>query len=190
MPQSVEHKHIGSSDSGEGFLGYKVGVGDVGYVTHPKTQHREIHVHYWKGNKLNACGFEGFSANRIQGQIRCSRVAVFVEAIVKFPSDGLLNLYCGVYLRSRLLSVIEGPHIIQTGYMVFVGMGEDYRIEAANAQEREAYANEEYRQLLAGLSEAIETEETLRWKLEAARIAVEVWRSEQATARLQNRATE
>lgn len=63
-------------------------------------------------------------------------------------------------------------------------------IEAANAQEREAYANDEYRQLLAGLSEAIETEETLRWKLEAARIAVEVWRSEQATARLQNRATE
>ncbi len=63
-------------------------------------------------------------------------------------------------------------------------------IEAANAQEREAYANEEYVELIRGLGEAIETEETLRWKLEAARISVEVWRSEQATARLQNRATE
>ena len=63
-------------------------------------------------------------------------------------------------------------------------------IEAANAQEREAYANQEYRDLLEGLAAAIETEETLRWKLEAARITVEVWRSQEATNRMQSKATE
>ena len=63
-------------------------------------------------------------------------------------------------------------------------------IEAANAQEREAYANQEYRDLLDGLAEAIEQEETLKWKLEAARITVEVWRSQEATNRMQSKATE
>jgi hypothetical protein len=41
-------------------------------------------------------------------------------------------------------------------------------IEAANAQEREAYAHPSYQQLIRGLAEAIEKEETLRWELEAA----------------------
>ena len=59
-------------------------------------------------------------------------------------------------------------------------------IEAANAQEREAYAHPEYLELLEGLASAIETEEMLKWKLEAARMRVDVWRSEEAT----NRATD
>ena len=36
-------------------------------------------------------------------------------------------------------------------------------IEAANAQEREAYAHPEYIALLEGLAAAIEKEETLKW---------------------------
>jgi hypothetical protein len=55
---------------------------------------------------------------------------MFVEAIIKFPFNCFLNLFCGVYLCGRLLSVIERSHIIQTGYMVFVGMGEDYCVES------------------------------------------------------------
>ena len=50
-------------------------------------------------------------------------------------------------------------------------------IEAANAQEREAYADKEYRNLLLGLAAAIEDEETLRWQLEAARLEIEIWRT-------------
>lgn len=62
-------------------------------------------------------------------------------------------------------------------------------IEAANAQEREAYANQEYIDLLHGLAEAIAKEEELRWKLEAARMKTDIWRTEQANARLETRAT-
>ena len=61
-------------------------------------------------------------------------------------------------------------------------------IEAANAQEREAYAHPSYKQLIRGLAEAIEKEETLRWELEAARLDIEIWRSRQATNRNQDRA--
>ena len=43
-------------------------------------------------------------------------------------------------------------------------------IEAANHQEREAYSNPEYLQLIKGLAAAIETEETLRWQLESHRL--------------------
>ena len=61
-------------------------------------------------------------------------------------------------------------------------------IEAANAQEREAYAHPSYQQLIRGLAEAIEKEETLRWELEAARLDIEIWRSREATNRNQDRA--
>ena len=60
-------------------------------------------------------------------------------------------------------------------------------IEAANAQEREAYAHPAYHQLLKGLAVAIETEETLKWEMEAARLDIEIWRSREATNRTQDR---
>jgi len=60
--------------------------------------------------------------------------------------------------------------------------------EAANAQEREAYADPTYHQLLKGLAAAIEKEETLRWEIEAARLDIEVWRTREATNRVQDRA--
>ena len=62
--------------------------------------------------------------------------------------------------------------------------------EAANAQEREAYADPEYQSLLKGLAAAIEKEETYRWELEAARLDIEIWRTRQATERLQVRSHE
>lgn len=62
-------------------------------------------------------------------------------------------------------------------------------IDSAVAQEREAYAHEEYIDLLKGLSAAVEIEETLRWQLEAARLNTEIWRTEQANARAEGRAT-
>jgi hypothetical protein len=60
-------------------------------------------------------------------------------------------------------------------------------IEAANAQEREAYADPSYVQLLKGLALAIEAEETLKWEIEAARLDIEVWRTREATNRMQDR---
>ena len=53
----------------------------------------------------------------------------------------------------------------------------------AAAQEREALADPAYAELLEGLSEATYNEEVNRWDLEAARFALEVWRSKQATKR-------
>ena len=63
-------------------------------------------------------------------------------------------------------------------------------IEAVNAQEREAYSHPEYLELLEGLAAAIEIEETLKWQLEAARMRTDIWRTEQANARMEGRATE
>ena len=60
--------------------------------------------------------------------------------------------------------------------------------EAVNAQDREAYADPEYLEILSGIKEAAREEEELKWLLEAARMRVDVWRTEQATARTQDRA--
>lgn len=57
------------------------------------------------------------------------------------------------------------------------------------AQERDAYAHPEYIQLLEGLKEAVQVEEKLRWDLVAAQARVEIWRTEQANNRNQDRAT-
>jgi hypothetical protein len=62
--------------------------------------------------------------------------------------------------------------------------------EAANAQEREAYANSEYIDLISGLAVAVEEEETLKWQMEAAKMRVEIWRTEQANNRTIDRATQ
>ena len=61
--------------------------------------------------------------------------------------------------------------------------------ETIGAQEREAYAHQEYKDLLDGLKEAVELEERLRWELVAAQTRVEIWRSEQANIRAEGRVT-
>ena len=61
--------------------------------------------------------------------------------------------------------------------------------KAANAREQYAYAHEDYLALLGGLKAAIEVEEELKWRLEAARIRVDIWRTSEASNRGQDRAT-
>ena len=63
-------------------------------------------------------------------------------------------------------------------------------IDSAVAQEREAYAHYEYADLLKGLMVAIEQEEELLWKLRAAQMKADIWRSEQASERIGVKTTE
>ena len=60
---------------------------------------------------------------------------------------------------------------------------------AIGAQERDAYAHDEYLALLQGLKAAVEVEEELRWALIAAQARVEIWRSQEATNRIEGRVT-
>lgn len=61
-------------------------------------------------------------------------------------------------------------------------------IDAASHQEREAYSSPEYQKLLEGLAAAVEKEETLRWELESYRLEIEIFRTREATNRMQDRA--
>ena len=55
------------------------------------------------------------------------------------------------------------------------------------AKETYAYAHFDYEQILKGLREAVVNEETLKWKMIAAQTKVEIWRTQQATNRNQDR---
>lgn len=57
------------------------------------------------------------------------------------------------------------------------------------AQEREAYADPRYVAHVDATKGAIEDEELLRWRMVAAQLRVEVWRSQNANNRNQDRAT-
>ena len=60
--------------------------------------------------------------------------------------------------------------------------------KAVNAREQFAYSHPEYQELLTGLKEAIKSEETIKWHMEAARMRVDIWRSTEASNRNQDRA--
>ena len=62
-------------------------------------------------------------------------------------------------------------------------------VETMAAQERDAYANTEYQELLVGLKEAVEVEEKLRWQLIAGQLKVDIWRTEQASNRFIDKGT-
>lgn len=51
-------------------------------------------------------------------------------------------------------------------------------------RENYAYSHQDYIALLDGLKNAVEDEETLRWQIEAARLSIEIWRTQQANNRM------
>jgi len=55
--------------------------------------------------------------------------------------------------------------------------------KSAATQEREAYANPEYLQVLDGLREAVEEEERYRWLMVAAQAKIEAWRTIESSRR-------
>jgi hypothetical protein len=57
-------------------------------------------------------------------------------------------------------------------------------------READAYSHPEYIQLLEGLRVAVEREEQLKWMLTAAEARVELYRTESANARAQDRAAQ
>ena len=59
---------------------------------------------------------------------------------------------------------------------------------SAVLQEREAYADTQYQAHLQALKIAVEREESLRWKMVTAQTAVEIWRSQESSARAMDRA--
>ena len=61
--------------------------------------------------------------------------------------------------------------------------------KAVTAREQYAYSHPDYIALLEGLREAVRVEEALRWRLTAAQLRVEVWRTQEASARAEGRAT-
>jgi hypothetical protein len=60
--------------------------------------------------------------------------------------------------------------------------------KTAAAQEREAYANQEYSKFLDGLSVAVKEEERLRYQLKSYEMEMEVWRTLRADERMERKA--
>ena len=63
----------------------------------------------------------------------------------------------------------------------------DGRAKSAAVAEIEAYADSAYIEVLKGLEEATEAEETLRWGLVSAQARIEVWRSTEASNRVMDK---
>jgi hypothetical protein len=64
----------------------------------------------------------------------------------------------------------------------------DGRAKSAAVAEIEAYADDVYVEVLKGLQEAVEAEETYRWGLVSAQARIDCWRSTEASNRVMDRA--
>jgi hypothetical protein len=62
--------------------------------------------------------------------------------------------------------------------------------EVLGKQETYAYAHADYVGILEGIREAVEIEERYRWLMTAAQARIEVWRTEQYSARMEIKATQ
>jgi hypothetical protein len=62
--------------------------------------------------------------------------------------------------------------------------------EVLGKQEVYAYAHQDYIQILDGIRQAVEREERFRWLMTAAQARIEVWRTEQYSARIEQKATQ
>ena len=60
---------------------------------------------------------------------------------------------------------------------------------SVTAQEREAYASDEYQTLCKAIGQATERVELLKWQLEAAKMRFEAWRTESSNNRFLEKAT-
>ena len=62
--------------------------------------------------------------------------------------------------------------------------------EVLGKQETFAYAHADYIEILEGIKQAVEKEERYRWLMTAAQARIEVWRTEQYSARIEQKATQ
>jgi hypothetical protein len=68
--------------------------------------------------------------------------------------------------------------------MLFIGD----KGKTVSEREAAAYAHPDYLALLDGLKAAVEMEESLRWQMVAAEARIEVWRSQEASNRMVDKA--
>ena len=62
--------------------------------------------------------------------------------------------------------------------------------EVIGKQETYAYAHADYIEILEGIKQAVEKEEKYRWLMTAAQARIEIWRTEQYSARHEIKATQ
>lgn len=96
-----------------------------------------------------------------------------------------------MWKTAPLLAKAKGERVMLEEYrksLKAILMGRSMEKSAA-AQEREAYAHLEYIEHLKALATAVEEEEKLRWQMTATSLAVEVWRTSEASNRMIDRAT-
>ncbi len=55
-------------------------------------------------------------------------------------------------------------------------------------RESYAYAHDDYIALLDAIKDAVEREETIRWRIEAAKFQIEIWRTQSSNNRAQDQA--
>jgi len=59
--------------------------------------------------------------------------------------------------------------------------------KTAILKEMDAYSHSEYLMLLEGLKEAVRVEEELKWKIESAKLSIEIWKSNEFSNRQQDK---
>lgn len=129
MAEGIEHDLLAAPDLFPFTFIDAVGIRDIGKVPKPKAQHR--HFHMPDLNRLNGDVSDGkrVFVDIIELQVGDTGIFHIRKSIREFSYDRLLCHFIGIEIHSPMLKKIIRPDIIQSGEMVFMGMGKDDSIE-------------------------------------------------------------
>ena len=122
-PQPIEDEDIEILKKVQGFLGNRLGIGDVGEVAEAIPGDRQASVKHRNRDNLLAQGFE-WSSHLVQMQIRFPSVEGeriderIGEAVSKHSSSGGV----GVHGEMLLLQLVKSPQVVEATRVIGMGV--------------------------------------------------------------------
>ncbi len=77
---------------------------------------------------------EGVLFDPVETEIRYTGILYIGKGVGEFADDGFLSHFIRIEVHGPVLEEIVGPHVIEAGDMVFMGMGEDDGVELADPE--------------------------------------------------------
>ena len=125
LAQGIDHQYFRSNYLF--FFGClnKVGICNVGEVTNPVSRYTHVQMPDLYGRQMKIPNRKWLIIDYMKIQLRNTRIFFFTERIIKIALHCICCLFIGEKMHRALAEKIVRPYIIQSGDMVFVGMGKN-----------------------------------------------------------------
>src|SRR5258708_5828199 len=129
MPQGVQYDLFAAPDLFLFFLVDTIGIGNIGELPKAEAQHGHFEMPDLDRLYMDITYDKGVFIDPVQTDIRDTGVFHVGKSIREFPYNGFLGHFIRVNIHRLTLEEIIGPYVVQSGQMIFMGMGKEYGIQ-------------------------------------------------------------